>query len=663
MTRREPSDAAMATGTATGAAPPLPRWKRALFMLVTLAIPLAALGVVEIGLRIAGFGGYPAFIRDAGELAPGRRLMVVEPAATKPYFFANPERPGYAEESHFESPKPAGTLRVFLVGESAAKGYPQPRNLAISAFLERDLAMLLEGDAAPAGIARVEVINLGTTAVASFPLVAMVDEVARHEPDVVVFFVGNNEFFGAYGTASINSSGSLPTGLLPWMRAARGLALVQALDGLFAAGGEDRTLMEEMIGQVSIPADSQLRAQAAANLGAHLSRMIAVTQRAGARAIVCTTPSNESGLAPIGEGGGAAERFAEAKALAAQRRRDEAREAFLDARDLDTMPWRPTRGTEEAIRAAARAQGAALCDVAEAFRAASLDGATGWDLMDDHVHLTVKGQATAARLIAGAIAAEGPLSSGAQRLAALPRWEDSAAALGANPYDDYRVHHTMRVLFRIPFMKRSNPEAFARFEALVAEAESRMRPSVREVAREWQTERPHAGGLRPIAGMVARVLLREGETAEAARLYGIARRQVPDYTSWSLEYAYFELACRERLAGALDEAARAEALAAIDRGRFLLSFGHSESGFTERYVGRLHQLRGEWGEAIPFLVAARPKMSAEDLVACDQALVMSYIKCGRPGEAAILIDQGVRGAGRFAPLYQRMQEELLRGTR
>lgn len=659
MTRRGPSDA----DRDAGAAPPLPRWKRALFMLVTLAIPIAALGVVELGLRVAGFGGYPSFIREAGEVAPGRKLMVVEPAATKPYFFANPERPGYAEESHFESPKPAGTLRVFIVGESAAKGYPQPRNLAISAFLEQDLAMLLEGGTPLEGIAQVEVINLGTTAVASFPLVAMVDEIARHEPDVVVFFVGNNEFFGAYGTASINSAGTLPTSLLPWMRAARGLALVQALDALFAGGGEDRTLMEEMIGQVSIPADSPLRAQAAANLRAHLSRMIAATQAAGARAIVCTTPSNESGLAPIGEGGGALERFSEAKALAAERRRDEAREAFLDARDLDTMPWRPTRATEEAIRAAARERGAALCDVAEAFRAASLDGATGWDLLDDHVHLTVKGQAMAARMIAGAIAAEGPLSLRAERLAALPQWEESAAALGSNPYDDYRVHHTMRVLFRIPFMKRSNPEAFARFETLVAEAEARMRPSVREVAREWQTERPHAGGLRPIAGMVARALLREGETEEAGRLYRIARRQVPAYTSWSLEYTYFDLACRERLMGSLDESARTEALAAIERGRFLLSFGHSESGFTERYVGRLHQMRGEWGEAIPFLVAARPKMNAEDLVACDQALVMSYIRCGRPGEAAILIDQGIRGSGRFAPLYQRMREELLRGTR
>jgi hypothetical protein len=59
------------------------------------------------------------------------------------------------------------------VGESAAKGYPQPRNLSMQSFLE---AMLQ--DAWPDR--KVEVISLGTTAVASFPLVSMVREAVRN---------------------------------------------------------------------------------------------------------------------------------------------------------------------------------------------------------------------------------------------------------------------------------------------------------------------------------------------------------------------------------------------------------------------------------------------------------------------------------------------------
>lgn len=631
----------------------MPRWKKRLFLVITMSVPIITLGIIELVLRIAGWGGYPAFFREVGQRTPNETVCLVEPSATKPYFFANPTRPGFADETNFVMPKPAGTTRIFVVGESAAKGYPQPRNLAMSAFLDAMLTDAWSGR-------EVEVINLGTTAVASYPLVEMVREAVRYEPDLIVFYVGNNEFFGAYGTASINAAGTLPTWALPWMRAVRGLALVQVLDGLFRSGvDEDRTLMEQMIGQTVIAADSPLRAAAARNLNAHLGEMIKTAADAGVSSLVCTTASNESGLAPLGEGGGAAERFAEAKALAARGDAKAAREAFLDARDLDTMPWRPIRATEQAIRDAARTHSVVLCDIAEQFRASSPDGATDWALLDDHVHLTVRGQADAARaMVASMSALSGGLAVDPVAHAALPDWRTYAARLGTNAYDDYRVNHTLRVLFGVPFMKRTNPEAFARFDEACRRAEAGMSPAVGAVALEWQTMRPHAGGMRPLTGMVARVLLRENKPEEAARLYDIARRQIPDYTSWHLEYVYFLLASRERVSGTISDADRDEAARAIAEGRFLLKHGFSQTGLTERYIGRLHQLRGEWSEAIPFLVAARPKMSAEDLVACDQALVLSYAKSGRVVDALQLVEQGIQGAGRFAPLYQQMREEL-----
>ncbi len=639
----------------TDAAPstPLPRWKRSLFLAITLLLPVAALGVVEIVLRLFGWGGYPAFIRAVGEVEPGSTLCMVEPDASRPYFFANPTRPGYADQTSFRMPKPANTVRVFLFGESAAKGYPQPRNLSIASFLEAMLEDTWPGR-------DVEVIDLGTTAVASFPIVYMAREALAYQPDLFVLYVGNNEFFGAYGTASINSSGTLPSGVLPFVRAARGLALVQAVDWVFRRDADaDRTLMEQMIGQTVIPADSPLRTAAAANLRTHLGRIMAMAKDAGVPVVACTTASNESGLVPLGEGAAAPARFAEGRARAAAGDRAAARAAFLEARDLDTMPWRPTSATEAAIRDAAAGGGATLCDVAERFRAMSPEGATGWDLLDDHVHLSVRGQAEAARAIVGAMESlPAAVAVPAGRGTALPSWDAYARLLGTNSWDDYRVHHTLRVLFGVPFMKRSNQEAFDRFDRLCREAESRMSPAVLAIAREWQTSAPHAGGMRPITGMVARVLLREGRPAEAAPLYELARRQVPRYTSWQLEYAYFALACRERVAGSLTEEERAAAAAAIADGRFLLAHGHSSTGLTERYVGRLHQLRGEWAEAIPYLLDARPRMAAEDLVACDQALITSYLRCGRAADARALAERGIRESGRFAGVYRQLLEQV-----
>ena len=269
--------------------------KRRLFAAITISLPFIALALAELVLRFFGWGGYPAWLREAGRLPTGETLCLVEPAAAKPYFFANPERPGYAEQTNFLMPKPADTVRIFLVGESAAKGYPQPRNLAISSFLRTMLS-----DAVPTK--KVEVIDLGTTAVASFPLVYQVRDALRFDPDLFIFYIGNNEFFGAYGVASINAAGSLPVWALRMMRAARGLALVQVLDGwLYKGADENRSLMEQMIGRTFIPSDSPLREAAARNLNANLGTMLDDAKKSGIPVLVCTTASNESGLAPLGD--------------------------------------------------------------------------------------------------------------------------------------------------------------------------------------------------------------------------------------------------------------------------------------------------------------------------------------------------------------------------
>ncbi len=671
---------------------PLSRARLWLFRAIAVSLPFIVLSVAEIVMRCRGLGGYPAFLREAGKLPTGETVCIVEPAASKPYFYANPNRPGYAEQTNFLMPKPHGTVRIFLVGESAAKGYPQPRNLSMSAFL-REILTTASPDR------NFEIIDLGTTAVASFPLVYQVRDALRFSPDFFIFYTGNNEFFGAYGTGSINTAGTLSTSATRVLRSTRGLALVQSFDSwMYGKADTDQTLMEQMIGRTVISSDSLLRTAAARNLRENLSSMLADTQRAGVPALVCTTASNESGLAPLGSEdltgldeagkkhhlnllGQAAHLIGEnpsaaiaplssaaslaprsahtafllGRAHAAAGNTSAARSAYLQARDLDTMPWRPISSTEQAIRDAAHAAKAPLCDIAEIFRNESPEGATGWVLLDDHVHLSLVGQARAARAMAAALGKSLHIDDAA--LQAVPDDGALARKLGSNFYDAYRVNHTLRVLFGIRFMRESNPEAFARYSEAVRDAESQMPHDILEAARSWQTMTPHAGGLRPITGMIARVLLRKNRTAEALSLYEMAARQVPDYTSWYLEYIYFSLACRERLGG-LREQDHATARNALVQGRFLLAKGDSQTGLTERYIGRIHQLLGEWEEAIPLFLAARSKLSSEDLVACDQALIASYLKTGKKAEALALIEDGVKNSARFSSIYSALRGQI-----
>lgn len=639
--------------------------------------------------------GYPSFIKEVGTLRSGEKLCIVEPAASKPYFYNNPSRPGYTEQNSFVMPKPENTIRIFLIGESAAKGYPQPKNLSMSSFLQ-----VMLSDIKPDK--KIEIINLGTTAVASFPIIYIVRDALRYDPDLFISYTGNNEFFGAYGTASINSTGIFRPWILPVLRWIHGLAIVQASYEMLGNDGEEKTtLMEQMIGQAMVDQDDSMREEAAGNLKYSLQQITDEVKSFGGQLLFCTTASNESGLQPLGEENlksintnerekifqlwnegkilisqnpqravdallsalaiapqHAGINFTLAQAYAALGEYSKAKELFITAKNLDTMPWRPIEKTENAIREVAKNNGVPLCDIAESFR--NRDGEnTDWDLIDDHVHLSIKGQAEAARLILKSIARlNGNLAFDIARVETLPDWKFYAEKLGYNIYDEYRVNHTLRVLFAIPFMKRSNEEAFNRFNRLVKDAEEKMSPGVRNACLQWQTSKPHAGGLRPITGMVARILIRENRLKEALSLYQIAKQQVPEYTSWYLEYLYFELALREQLSGVLTHDERKRAHDAIMQGRFLLEHGFSETGLTERYIGRLFQLRSEWSEAIPFLLSAKPKMSNEDLVACDHALVMSYIKTGNKNAAVEIVNNGIRFGGKYSNTYKRFLMDI-----
>jgi lysophospholipase L1-like esterase len=674
---------------------PLSLGKRMLFGSILLAAPLVLLLACEGVLRLFGFGGNDPVFRKAGEVAGGS-LMISDQAGAISYFFANRARPGYNDQYQFLHPKPKGTFRIFLVGESAAKGYPQPRQLASSAFLQKMLF-----DAWPDRT--VEVINLGTTAVASFPVLGMMTEALEYEPDLIIVHTGHNEFFGAYGVSSV-SRGGASVGRLKATRLIRSLALVQALSRWTTSPDamKGKTLMEIMVAESYTAPDHPIRQAAANNLGANISEMVKRCQQRNVPVLVCTMPSNERDLHPVGE-----DRFdgvtteaqqrcsallAQAEALLATNpqaaltnlataislapknahahflsgqafhalsRPNEAHQAFDAARDLDSMPWRATSLQQTAIREAAAKSGGALCDMVAAFRAASPGGCIGWELMDDHVHPTMRGQALMAEAIVASLRrmSGGSAVSDAQFTRIRP-WETYAAAFGDNPFDRYAVDHQMRVLFNVSFMKERNAAAYRRFNERASAFESTLSPGLKNIVREWQSEVPHAGGKRPITGMVAREFMREKRFDEALKLYEIAQRAVPEYTSWHMEYVYFALACREKLAGQLSDAERQTALAEIEQGKFLLQRGFSQTGLTERYIGRLHQLRGEFAEAIPFLNASRQKLGGFDLVAADQALFVSFLKTGQQKEARQLAENGVAKSGQYAPLYRQMLDVL-----
>lgn len=83
-------------------------------------------------------------------------------------------------------------IRIFVMGESAAAGFPYQANAAFSYVI----ADVLQ-DAFPSDT--IEVVNLGISATNSYTIADLVPDVIAQKPDAVLIYAGHNEYYGALG--------------------------------------------------------------------------------------------------------------------------------------------------------------------------------------------------------------------------------------------------------------------------------------------------------------------------------------------------------------------------------------------------------------------------------------------------------------------------------
>ena len=105
------------------AAPPPPSPQRLwAFRIVALALPLILLVALEVALRLSGYGFDPHFFE---KIQIGGEDYYVQNEAFSYRFFPpeNARNPGVLR---MRVVKPPGTIRIFVFGESAAMGDPEP---------------------------------------------------------------------------------------------------------------------------------------------------------------------------------------------------------------------------------------------------------------------------------------------------------------------------------------------------------------------------------------------------------------------------------------------------------------------------------------------------------------------------------------------------------
>lgn len=194
--------------------------------------------------------------------------------------------------------KPKGTLRIVILGESAALGDPEPA-YGFGRFLDVLLRELFPGQ-------EIEIVNMATTAINSCLIQDMAHELTKLKADIWVAYVGNNEFVGPYGPATVFNGGT--NGSRTWIRLGlwiRHFRMAQLMDEWIAQlrsiGREGNRAWGgmEMFSQSALTLDSPARPEVVRHFRASMEDVIRTGTRHGAHVLVMPAVVNLLDCGPM----------------------------------------------------------------------------------------------------------------------------------------------------------------------------------------------------------------------------------------------------------------------------------------------------------------------------------------------------------------------------
>jgi hypothetical protein len=133
-----------------------PTGKIILFKAIGILLPFVFLLLVELLLRVGGYGDNLDLFIDYPQ---DDRFLVFNPRASARYFI-DPDLATMGNAELFKKKKDPNTLRIFVLGESTTIGYPYFHNASFHRLLQYRLMNTFPGK-------QLEIINLALTAVNS----------------------------------------------------------------------------------------------------------------------------------------------------------------------------------------------------------------------------------------------------------------------------------------------------------------------------------------------------------------------------------------------------------------------------------------------------------------------------------------------------------------
>ncbi len=394
-----------------------------------LFIPLFILGGIELGLRLAGYGYDTSFFH---RIKIERRDYYV-PNENFSYRFFPPAIARRTLPFRFAAEKSTNSYRIFLFGESAAMGDPEP-TYGVGRYLEVLLRERYPGT-------DFQVVCVALTAIDSNVVLPIARECARRQGDLWLIYMGNNEMVGPFGAETSYGFHAPGRGMIRLVLAIKTTRIGQWLDAVlrsFNPSTPKRWRGMEMFVNNRLGYNDPARLQAYKNYRGNLDDILHTAHHAGVPVILSTVAVNLRDCAPFApmhadklddrqktawderyeagikledaslykkalavyqQAAGIDAKFADLEfrmgdCNLAATNDDRARLDFEQARDDDALDFRADSRINSIIREAASShagQGVYLLDAAEVLAQKSPNGIPGHNFFFEHVHLNFAG--------------------------------------------------------------------------------------------------------------------------------------------------------------------------------------------------------------------------------------------------------------------------------
>lgn len=398
--------------------------KQLSFYLILIAIPFVILLLLELVLRLSSFGDeYPLFIDKTVSNSQSSIYLQPNPKVINRYFSDEVLAPKVSPDTvYFKKEKSEGSFRIFIQGGSTAAGFPYGRWGSLQGMLEQRFKRLYPNK-------EIEIINTAMAAVNSYTLLDFVDEIIEQQPDLVLIYAGHNEYLGIMGVGSAFAAkgGRLATLLHLTFKNWRLYQLLQktyylAFSPDVQPKKTNKTLMSQVAKEKEIVLGSDLYQQGIEQFTGNMSLILQKYQAAGIPVVLGNLVSNESGQVPFSSvekvdwqtiknhlsketapaeivrlkkrlsvDKNAADYYQLALNLQLLAHFDDAKQAFILAKDYDLLRFRAPSEFSIIIDSLAKQYDVDLVDVQAMFNEHSIKGIIGNKLILEHLHPTVEG--------------------------------------------------------------------------------------------------------------------------------------------------------------------------------------------------------------------------------------------------------------------------------